>query len=348
VCKTNEKWLIFIDNIQECEKLKNTFLAPSEEEKVQALEKNIEYKSPLEGKILTLDSAKKDGKEFEYLVEHEKLPKGIKILISTSVIDNGINLTDIDNIVVSDMSYVKVMQMVGRARVNDTNKRKTLYLKRFNGKSVERRIHALRSQEDAYHAYRMAYGDTRFPRTQSYMREYEFLNKYYSGSIADFENAKHWFGRSYGVPLLYANHIAISLVEQYIKHYEYICDEMRKETPEGQAFLEYQFSWFDKTYCIDDDITFADKDKGKKEFIAFLESYAASGEHIDKDMQKYSFRPEFTQLYDIAFGRTDPNKERIYSINKMNSYLEDKNINYLISSCHTYWVVNKHDWNQDD
>jgi len=330
VCKNAEKWLIFIDNIQECEKLKAFFLDPSEEEKKQAAEKNIEYKSPLEGKILTLDAAKKEDESFEYLVKHEKLPGGIRILISTSVIDNGINLTDVDNIVVSDVSYVKVLQMVGRARVNDSGKRKTLYLKRFNAKSVEKRIHALRSQEDAYHAYRMAYGDVRYPHPCNSIREYEFLKKYYHGSIADFDNAKHWFGLLYGEPQLYANHIAMSLVGQLVNHYEYIRDEMQGETPEGQAYLEYQFSWFGKAYCMDDDVTFADEDKAKKEFIAFLESYAESAVEIaGEDMKK--FQCEFTKLHDAVYPRFDKNQDREYGHQQMNSILKLHEIGYRLT-----------------
>lgn len=330
VCKNAEKWLIFIDNIQECEKLKAFFLAPSEEEKKQAADKRINYESPLEGKILTLDAAKKDDESFEYLVKHEKLPGGIRILISTSVIDNGINLTDVDNIVVSDMSYVKVLQMVGRARVNDSGKRKTLYLKRFNVKSVEKRSHALRLQEDAYHAYRMAYGNVRHPRPCNFMREYEFLKKYYHGSIADYDNAKHWFGLLYGEPQLYANHIAMSLVGQFLNHYEYIRDEMKGETPEGQAYLEYQFSWFGKTYCMDDDVTFVDEDKAKRKFIAFLESYAESEVEIAEE-EMVKFQREFTELHDAIYPRVDKNQDRKYGYQQMNSILELHEIGYRLT-----------------
>ena len=51
------------------------------------------------------------------IIKDEKLGRDTYVLITTSVLDNGVNLTDINNIVVSDMSKVKCLQMVGRARV---------------------------------------------------------------------------------------------------------------------------------------------------------------------------------------------------------------------------------------
>ena len=51
------------------------------------------------------------------IVKDEKLGKDTYVLITTSVLDNGVNLTDINNIVVSDMSKVKCLQMIGRASI---------------------------------------------------------------------------------------------------------------------------------------------------------------------------------------------------------------------------------------
>lgn len=53
------------------------------------------------------------------------------------------------------------------------------------------------------------------------------------------------------------------------------------------------------------------------------------------------FRKEFTKLSDLVFGRKDPNKERIYSITKINSILEEEDINYKVVSESSYWVVKK-------
>ena len=69
----------------------------------------------------------------------------------------------------------------------------------------------------------------------------------------------------------------------------------------GQKYLEYQFSWFGKTYSKDDDITFADEDKKKKALIAFLEAYANSGEEIDGKEKMDAFKAEFKKLHDAMY-----------------------------------------------
>ena len=74
------------------------------------------------------------------MVLNERLDKNTFVLITTSVLDNGVNLTGINNIVVSDMERVKCLQMLGRARVSDADDRKTLYVQRFDCPYVQKRI----------------------------------------------------------------------------------------------------------------------------------------------------------------------------------------------------------------
>lgn len=298
------------------------------------------------------------------MVKNEKLGKNLYVLISTSVLDNGINLTNIDNIVVSDMSKVKCLQMVGRARVNNPSDRKILYIKRFGGGYVEDRMTSFMEQQEAYHKYEQAYGTFRNIEQSRGYSEYHFLDRYYNGNVKDWTNAKHWFGRPIKEPTkLYLNKIAQSMLNQLVSKYRFILDEMLVEFEEkkdqimplglehtnfsGQKYLEHQLSWFGKIYCIDDDITFADKDKAKKALVAFLESYAESEVQIDKEEQQ-RFKPDFTRLYDAAFGRADPNKGRVYSITKMNSLLEDAHINYSVVSQSSYWIVQEHDWETEE
>ena len=112
-----------------------------------------------------------------------------------------------------------------------------------------------------------------------------------------------WFGISYEETQWHLNEIAKSLVEKLIPKYQYIFDEMEEEkneckSLEGQKYLEYQLSWFGKKYCADNDITFVDKKKAKKEFTAFLENYSTC--EINKDEQQ---RIKFTKLCDLRFFR---------------------------------------------
>ena len=387
VNKRKEKWLIFIDDRQrgaavkrkllECEEeyaemrgwslFLNGGAEESAEEKKTLSKEEIAAKAKARAeaqakRILAVNADSKGDETYMSIVKDEKLGKNTYVLITTSVLDNGVNLTDINNIVVSDMSKVKCLQMIGRARVSGKDDRKTLYVKRFGGGEVGERLRHLKRQKEAYRLYNLAYGDPPdWTRTRTGDVN-EFFNKYFNDSDVDWHDAKHWFGRSLDEPdKLYLNEIAKSLVGRLIPQYEFIYDEMIEEGPlvddetrrkehknySGQKYLEYQLSWFGKVYSEDDDITFADKDKAKKAFLAFLESHAESEVQVDKEEQQ-RFKPDFTRLYDAAFGRADPNKGRVYSITKMNSLLEDAHINYTVVSCSSYWIVQEHDWETEE
>lgn len=105
----DEKWIIFIDDKEKCDDVKTML-----EQQSKTDENGLES---LEGKILAVNADSKRNELYQQIILKEQLINGISVLISTSVLDNGVNLKNIDNIVVSDMSKVKCIQMVGRARI---------------------------------------------------------------------------------------------------------------------------------------------------------------------------------------------------------------------------------------
>lgn len=341
-----EKWLIFIDDKEKCKKVKDELEIKGKEMNVIMNSTDSEF-----GKIYAVDADSKKDEVYNLILQKEKLVKGVSVLITTSVLDNGVNLSDIDNIIVSDMSKVKCLQMVGRARTNGSNDHKNLYIKRFDKEYVGRRIYELRKQKEAYHEFELAYGDSDGICHSHPNDEYRFLNKYYDGSEKDWKNAKRWFGRSPKDPYqIYPNVIAKSLLERYLSKYETIYQEMKQEQAEieasdqeverhpGQKYLEYQLSWFGKKYCMENDLTFCKQGKATKLFLDFLKSYADENRKIDKEEQE-SFRKKFTELYDAAFSREDPNKNRNYGITNMKKLLKKRGIGYEVVSRSSYWEI---------
>lgn len=287
-----EKWLIFIDDIEKCKAVKEELEEYGRQKGIPMVDEDEESKI---SKIFAVDATSKKDKDYESMVLNERLNKSTYVLITTSVLDNGVNLTGIDNIVVSEMSKVKCLQMVGRARVKGHDQ-KTLYIRRFDDKYVNNRIFDFEKQRDAYHQYEMAYDG---PDNVDYRRgdsEYSFLNKYYNGDEKDWQNAKHWFGRPLKEPTkLYLNEIAHSQLERLIPQYQSILDEIRDERElqeatnpgnkhiVGQKYLEHQLSWFGKKYYADNDITLADFLKAEKELREFLESHVGKRMYSDKE-----------------------------------------------------------------
>lgn len=105
------------------------------------------------------------------------LGKDTYVLISTSVLDNGVNFKDINNIIVSDMLKAKCLQMAGRVKAGGVDDRKTLYVKRFGVDEVEKRITDLMKHQDAYHSYELAYE-----------QEEPSASKNYNGKSCDWED----------------------------------------------------------------------------------------------------------------------------------------------------------------
>lgn len=341
VNEKKEKWLIFIDDKEKCRTVKAKLEQFADEIKMSLV-------TDENSKVLVVDSDSKNDPMYMKMIEQEKLDKNTYILISTSVLDNGVNLNGINHIVISDMDKIKCLQMVGRARVTDANDRKTVYIKRFDEKYVNKRIIDFKNQEDAYHDFDLAYKD----QEQENFYRYLFLNKYYDSDEKNWKKAKLWFGRLLDDPdKLFLNRIAKSQLKKLIPRYQAIYEEMIGEQKQGsrvgQKYLEYQLSWFGKTYCEDDDITFANGEKNKKELIDFLKSYVENESRISREEQS-EFRSKFTKLSDAAFGRKDRNKNRDYSITKINSILEEEFINYQLESCSSHWVVKEYDWCKED
>lgn len=342
-----KKWLIFIDDKQKCKNVKSEIEECGRKYNISMFFNSGDTES---SKIYVVDAESKGEEAYISMIKNEKLDNGIYVLITTSVLDNGVNLTGIDNIVVSDMSKVKCLQMVGRARWSKGDEQKNLYIKRFNKDYVKKRMYDLNKQKEAYHEFELAYGEANEPVSLNKNDEFKFLNKYYDGDEKHWRNAKRWFGRTPDNPeQLYLNVIAKDLVDKYLSSYEAIYQEMDEESKQsgtealGQNYLEYQLSWFDKEYCADNDVTLNCQRKEEKEFLNFLNMYAEEQKQLKKEEQK-QFTKEFTQLHDVAFPRKDKNKGRYYGINKMNKILKDHNFGFKVDSESTYWKVIKFDW----
>jgi hypothetical protein len=325
VNENKEKWLIFIDDKEKCRTVKEKL---KEYGKEKGLPMIVEDKTSTKEKILVVDTYSKRDEGCREIVLKEELNEHTYVLISTSVLDNGVNLNGIHNIVISDISKVKSLQMVGRARVKDANDKKTLYIKRFDEKYVERRLDGFEEQRNTYHDYDTA------------GISYSLLMKYYNDKTKNWENAKHWFRRDKNKPNeLYPNEIARSLAEKSVLKYKSILEEMRKtddgQKYTGQRYLEYQMSWFGKKYDEENDITVTGDNKAKEKFTGFLESYVGKKllkENDNREKEQEKFCKEFTRLCDEAFGRQDKNKDRMYSLDKMNKILKNYNVPYEVKS----------------
>lgn len=346
----NEKWLVFRDNINAEKTFKESLDKAEGIDKETLRETGQANSDDIKYKHYAVDKSSKNDEKYQDIILGEALGKDTKVLITTCVLDNGVNFRNIKNVVISDIYRVKCLQMLGRARVDDKKQRITLYIQRLDEKFLKKRLEDFENQKRVYIEHNIFDDD----------HGYTFLNKYYGDGATDndcnnFKEAANWFGWYKGDPCeLHKNDIARSMVDLLVSICESIQKEMKIENEEdivpGQEYMEYQYNWFGKEYKSETDTTFANKEEAKDALIAFLESHADGSMLLytkDKDSDTYKFKEKFTLLYDEAFERNDKNHGVLYDISKINRLLEDHQLNYMLESDRkkigenrgTYWSL---------
>ena len=155
ITKGSGKWLVFVDSINDGTELKekiNEKLKPSttydsendtsdeeddtsdEEDEENDTSKKKKKKKPGNSPAEFITAANKGKDSYTSIVNDEKLPKDVRVLIATAVIDNGVNIKDksVKHIVIGVPDRVEFIQMLGRLRIDDNFKGKiNLYIKNF-------------------------------------------------------------------------------------------------------------------------------------------------------------------------------------------------------------------------
>ncbi|TCL58896.1 superfamily II DNA or RNA helicase [Kineothrix alysoides] len=343
VINKNERWLVFIDSRKQGAAFK------------KLLEKDDKISS-LKGRVITIDAdSKYNDEKYQEMIVSECFGKDINVVIATSVIDNGVNFRNIQNVVITDTDRTKCLQMVGRIRIEKDLVTKspcskvTMYIKRHDEIFISRRLNAIGIQQDAYHDYDMA--------AESKNYKWQFFNKYKDNDLEDWKNSKHWFGRDKMEPdRLYQNKIARSLADKRERIYKSILEEMEETGKEnmvtGQRYLEFQLSWFGKEYIQENDITLSgQKHDGQIEFEQWIKEEWGN-KKITKEEHK-NFGKEFFERYHPIFGictkkqgfSSDDNrgengpKTAGYSLKRINEIFQVMNMPFRINEEDGYCTI---------
>lgn len=121
ICKSSkEKWLIFVDSKEHGQKLKGMLI-----------DKNISVKY--------IDAGQKSSAVWKQLMEQNNFDS--HILITTSVLDCGVNINDtaLKNIAVMTDSRTSLLQMIGRKRLKG-NESVKLWVYEYSRKAIEQRL----------------------------------------------------------------------------------------------------------------------------------------------------------------------------------------------------------------
>lgn len=124
-----EKWIIFVNNKETghrmCSKLQRR--------KIDAVFVSAESKK---------HPSEEDGIELGKIIDNEQFD--VQVLISTSVLDNGVNIKDpqLKHIVINSMEKVQFLQMLGRKRFESESDSVTLYIKTLSVHDIRKYVEA--------------------------------------------------------------------------------------------------------------------------------------------------------------------------------------------------------------
>ena len=335
VVERGEKWIVFVDNKKKLEALEGMIR--------QAL-KDAGYASG-DDPILRVSANDKKDQRFQKMIEQEALPEGVCILLTTSVLDNGVNIWGVQNVVVSTMDKVKCLQMVGRARVKE-GERKTLYLKRFSISEVKSLLQDIQDRTELYLDFEDLYVNGS-PQNQIDFLQKNLMNpnSVKAGYLFRWESVRDsspYSSSDEPQGRLVKNEIAYNLTRDRKIALQQILAEMQGEDASGltvgDKFLAHQFSWFGKEY--DPSITplttylsslHPDEANARTKIVS-----VASGQQ--NAIERKEFHREFIWRYELSYGPFDRSKK--LNLKTYNSYLAKMNLPFrLVSS-----KENKDDW----
>lgn len=246
------KWLIFVDNIQKGKKLEETLKKHKSEDEVVFIFSGYEDEVESEKQVREIINNKKQSAQ---------------ILISTSVMDNGITLKDIElrNIILMADTEVEFIQMLGRKRQD--GKKVQVYIYVYDKNHFVQRRQELKEKRKICVDYRTDFiqiikepFDSGIPRLQEFHVnnfDWENYNKCEKRLIEEqhvqvmrkiddgiyrYGDVKSLFNVYGGT--LYLNSLAMKNIENLQAYYSEIIKKF--ENDETNAFIREQLCWLGK------------------------------------------------------------------------------------------------------
>ena len=227
-----EKWLIFVNSIDKGKKLKK--------ELPELTKDDMQYdgsdeKLYTEEDVIFIDARYENDDESKESVEELKEKKVIskKIIITTSVMDNGISFEDkeLRNIIIMTDTQEEFIQMLGRKRQD--GKKVKVYICSRDISYFKHRFSSVDSVLKDYDVYSNYEKQVQFPFLwQERVLDDMITNHYKYNSIIKFCYAEK--GQ------IYCNPISIQKLTDLRAFYKTMCEEIGKDK---HAFLKQQVSW---------------------------------------------------------------------------------------------------------
>lgn len=296
---TDDKWLIFVNSKSEAKKLKEN------------LDMEISY----------LDADTDEDNLVKQQIERNSKFEG-KVLITTKVLDNGVNLKDKDlkHIVLMTTEKTEFIQMYGRKRYAEGEEGVNLYIMergtQYFNFLVNKKIRPALNYIEEVH------NDCIFRQERFDDKDfYDFCQK---------------------MAIIIDKEIIVSeAAEEKLRLNLEFCSRMVEALRENShAFILEQLSWVGRAEDFDENkFLESEGDAGKKEkIIQFME--AGKGKKLNKEEQE-KFRKEFAEMVQDYGVKLTDRSSRLAGKSKINQFCEMENIPYRIKAVSNskFWKI---------
>ena len=347
-----ERWLIFVRRKEDGEMLQ----AILQSRKCSAVTVNAKNTKSYDGRQVPRRSPR--NRALEALVWRQEL--GCNVLVSTSVLDNGISLhaDSVDHLVLCQPGKTSFLQMLGRVRVRE-GQRLNVYIQRQTPKQVKGYID--QCKKDILFLIRWKLNRTRVPRSMfnGNNRDIAFIPFIDETSALQRERLENEHRPKYLVSRKDGIEEANLLVIYQLLGNLYDMEVRAKAqgTEDPNFYLRHQLSWIGKTYDPTHWVDYQQTQDGLMEYLGQLES---SGQKIDKAGQT-EFRRACLKLlqelrqpkpyFDSVKVRFSLERQVYPGLKVLNLVFEDARIPYRIrsrqpgktkqGSRESYWTIEK-------
>ena len=310
-----EKWLIFVDNIKFGNHLKKKFK---------------------DNAVAFLTSENKNDEE-ELKVVHDMATKektNKRIVIATSVIDNGINIKDIElrNVVIMADTEMEFIQMLGRKRKDGSTLK--LYICKYDKQHFERRLRNTKEKiniANEYISYIIEKKDN-YEYAYNENMAIEHLHIKYMRELAE-NTTKLNYARSifnvYG-GVLYLNLLAYNNLRRLREYYEYVIEQF--DTNGESAYVKIQLAWLGMEGKAEDIINNSNVSIEERSLKKVADAFESKlGQAMSSDEWKgfsYSLRDDLRRLLDSL--EIDEELKKVYNaVGKSDRGISNKSMKYL-------------------
>lgn len=294
---------------------------------VSSKEKAKKWIKELKGEVVFVSADDKNGKVFEDIVKNEKFDS--KVLITTKLLDNGINFCDIElnNLIIETIDRVEFLQMLGRKRLKSDREEINLYIPKHNKKFFSGYLH-LNVEKSLDLINKICDSDAFYNWILREKEAYELARRFIV-----FINGE-----------LRVNSCAIEKLKNLQNFLKYM---IKKFDNDEWAFVREQLRWIDLEESFDEAnyIGFIDAEDNKKQIITYLQS--VNGIELDKDEQEW-LKEKIQILTQGTNIEIKCKKNCTIGKKKINDFLKENNLPFeLISKKgqkkgqRTKWIIKK-------